>query len=194
MKLYLVQHGEAVSKAKDPERPLTPQGRQDVARVAAFARRAGVEIHQVWHSGKRRAEETAGILAQQLEPVGGMVAREGLGPNDHVEPVAELMKRETRSLMLVGHLPFMERLAGLLVGGDAERRCCVPGARSGFPGLDGPVERTAGPGSIGGTTWLGGHSAHVSEPGWRGGMRVDDGEYRTREEGQVVAMLYLRGR
>jgi phosphohistidine phosphatase len=122
MKLYLVQHGEAVSKAKDPERPLTPQGRQDVARVAAFARRAGVEIHQVWHSGKRRAEETAGILAQQLEPVGGMVAREGLGPNDHVEPVAELMKRETRSLMLVGHLPFMERLAGLLVGGDAERR------------------------------------------------------------------------
>ena len=34
MKLYLVQHGEAKSKAEDPQRPLTERGREDVARVA----------------------------------------------------------------------------------------------------------------------------------------------------------------
>ncbi len=35
MELYLVQHGEAKSKAEDPQRPLTQRGREDVARVAA---------------------------------------------------------------------------------------------------------------------------------------------------------------
>jgi phosphohistidine phosphatase SixA len=35
MKLYLFQHGEANSKAGDPQRPLTERGREGVMRVAA---------------------------------------------------------------------------------------------------------------------------------------------------------------
>ena len=35
MRLYLMQHGEAMSKAENPERPLNEQGRQNVANVAA---------------------------------------------------------------------------------------------------------------------------------------------------------------
>ena len=121
MKLYLVQHGEAVPKSEDPERPLTDQGRDDVTRVAAFARRAGVDVHQIRHSGKRRAKETAAILAQHLQPADGIVALPGLAPKDDVRRVAELLSRETRPLMFVGHRPFMDRLAGLLVAGDSER-------------------------------------------------------------------------
>ncbi len=121
MKLYLVQHGEAVPKSEDPERPLTPQGRDDVARMAAFVRRAGVEVHQVWHSGKCRAGETAAILAGQLQPPGGVAARPGLAPRDDVDPVAGLLSRETRPLLLVGHRPFLDRLVGLLVAGDPDR-------------------------------------------------------------------------
>ncbi len=118
MKLYLVQHGEAQPKSRDSERPLTEQGLGDVARVAAFARRGGVEVHQIRHSGKRRAEETAAVFARHLEPVDGMLALPGLAPMDDVRPVAELLSRETRSLMFVGHRPFMDRLVGLLVAGD----------------------------------------------------------------------------
>ena len=121
MKLYLVQHGEAKPKSQDPERPLTVQGQDDVARVASFARRAGVEIHQIRHSGKRRAEETAAILGEYLEPVDGVVAIEGLAPKGDVRRVAEFLGRETRPFMFVGHRPFMDRLAGLLVAGDEER-------------------------------------------------------------------------
>jgi phosphohistidine phosphatase len=121
MRVYLVQHGEAMPKSEDPARPLTAQGRNDVARVAAFARRAGVDIFQIRHSGKRRAEETAVILAEHLEPVHGVMVQAGLGPRDDVGPVAELLKRETQPLMLTGHLPFMDRLAGLLVAGDSQR-------------------------------------------------------------------------
>lgn len=121
MRLYLVQHGEARSKSEDPERPLTDRGRDGVARVAAFARRADVGIHQIRHSGKLRAGETATILAEHLEPPIGVVAIEGLAPRDDVRSIAEFLSRETRPLLLVGHLPFMERLAGLLLAGDEER-------------------------------------------------------------------------
>jgi phosphohistidine phosphatase len=121
MRLYLVQHGEAKPKEEDAERPLTDQGRDDVARVADFARRADVEIHQIRHSGKRRAAETAAILAEHLEPGGGAIVWPGLAPKDEVAPVAELLSRITQPLMLVGHRPFMDRLAGLLLAGDVNR-------------------------------------------------------------------------
>jgi phosphohistidine phosphatase len=121
MRLYLVQHGEARPKEEDPARPLTDQGRGDVARVADVARRAGVEVAQIRHSGKLRAEETAAILGEHLAPAGGVVSMPGLAPRDDVGRVAELLNRETRPLMLVGHQPFMGRLAGLLLAGDPER-------------------------------------------------------------------------
>ncbi len=121
MELYLVQHGEARPKAEDPNRPLTQQGREDVARVADFARSAGIQIYQIQHSGILRAEQTAEILAECLAPPGGLVAVPGLAPKGDVTRFAELLNREAKSLMLVGHQPFMARLAGLLVAGDAER-------------------------------------------------------------------------
>jgi phosphohistidine phosphatase len=121
MQLYLVQHGEAKSRAEDPERPLTGQGVDDVARQEVFAQRAGAGFYQIRHSGKRRAEEMAALLAEHLESAGGVVALRGLAPKDDVQPVAELLSRETRPPMFVGHRPFMERLTGLLVGRDCER-------------------------------------------------------------------------
>jgi len=118
MELYLVQHGEAKSEAEDPQRPLTNRGREEVQRMAAFAARAGLKVNQVRHSGKRRAEETASILAEHLSPAGGVQAVSGLAPMDDVRPIAQALPKETAPLMLVGHLPFMDRLAGLLVTGD----------------------------------------------------------------------------
>lgn len=135
MRLYLVQHGKAKPKAKDPGRSLSHRGRKDVATVAAFARSAGVEVHQIRHSGRRRAEETARILADSLEPEAGIVALPGLAPKDSVRPVAELLNRETRPLMFVGHRPFMDRLAGLLVAGD-EQCAVVRFQRGGIVCLD----------------------------------------------------------
>jgi phosphohistidine phosphatase len=119
--LYLVQHGEAKSKAEDPQRPLTQRGKEEVARVAAFAAGAGLQVGQIRHSGKRRAEETASLLADYLSPTEGVVAVSGLAPRDDVRPVAEALQGETQPVMLVGHLPFLDRLASLLVTGDAER-------------------------------------------------------------------------
>ena len=121
MERYLVQHGAAKSEDEDPERSLTEQGAADVERVAAFAARIGLEVHQIRHSGKRRAEQTALILDRHLSPSEGTVALSGLAPKDDVEPIADALKKETRPVMLVGHLPFLDRLTNLLVTGKAKR-------------------------------------------------------------------------
>jgi len=121
MELYLVQHGEAKSEAQDPQRSLTERGKEEVQRVAAFAAKAGLKVRQIRHSGKRRAEETASILAEHLSPAEGVLAVPGLAPMDDVRPIAQALQKETAPLMLVGHLPFMDRLAGLLVTGDPDR-------------------------------------------------------------------------
>lgn len=121
MRLYLVQHGAAKSKAEDPERPLTDAGVQSVERAARWASQVRVEVHEIRHSGKRRAAETAEIFARQLQPPGGVRAVSGLDPTDEVRPVAAALERETDALMLVGHLPFLERLAGQLVAADPDQ-------------------------------------------------------------------------
>lgn len=131
MKLYLVQHGEAEAKAlrEGEGRGLTKQGRRDVARVAAFVKRAGIDINHIRHSDKRRARETAEILAEQLSPPAGISLLPGLGPEDDPRRVAELVYRQTKPLLLVSHRPMLERLAGLLIAGDPDRPgvCFQPG-------------------------------------------------------------------
>ena len=68
MRLYLVQHGTAVPKDKDPERPLSKDGQTDVSRVASFLGRSGVHVARVLHSGKLRAQETALLLSEVVSP------------------------------------------------------------------------------------------------------------------------------
>lgn len=121
MRIYLVQHGEAKPKDADPTQPLTERGRQEAQRVAAFAKRLGLEVRQIRHSGKTRAEQTAVILGEALSPPDGVVTASGLAPLDDVQPVADALAREPQPVMLVGHLPFMAKLAALLVTGGPDR-------------------------------------------------------------------------
>jgi phosphohistidine phosphatase len=118
MDLYLVQHGEAKPEAEDPERSLTDRGADTVRRMASWAARVGVRVDQIRHSGKRRAGQTAVLLAERLSPAQGVIAAEGLKPNDDVRPAADALRAGHGPLMLVGHLPFLSRLAGHLVAGD----------------------------------------------------------------------------
>jgi phosphohistidine phosphatase len=122
MDLYLMQHGEATSEADNPERPLTEAGRAAVERVSARARAAGVQVVACVHSGKLRAEESARLFVGELGGTADVSAREGLGPKDAVAPTAQWLREVTEhdALAVVGHLPFLDRLASLLVAGDEE--------------------------------------------------------------------------
>ena len=118
MRLYLVQHGEAVAKEMDAERPLTPEGARAVEAVGAFLAGKGLDVPEVWHSGKTRAQQTAARLAERLAPNANVVLREGLAPKDDVGPVASVLATRDEDLMIVGHLPFLSKLASLLLTGS----------------------------------------------------------------------------
>lgn len=120
MRIYLVRHGKAAKEgyAVDEERPLTKRGRKDVELIAARLAGAKIELTQIRHSGLVRARETAEIFQQQLIPPGGMIQVAGLLWDDPVDQVARELRLEPEPVMLVGHNPFMERLAGALLTGD----------------------------------------------------------------------------
>ena len=120
MKLYLVQHGEALAKEADPERPLTPQGEHDLQHIAALLGRLGVLVGRVVHSGKLRARQSAEILAGVVTPGREPQAIPGIEPLDPVKPFARQVKEWCDDAVVVGHLPFLARLVAKLVGADPE--------------------------------------------------------------------------
>ena len=127
MRLYLVQHGEALPKERDPDRPLSGPGRADVERLVDFRAKRRVRARRVRHSGKTRAQQTAELLARALG--GACEGRSGRAPNDPTGDVAQEASGWTDDVVLVGHLPFMGRLAARLVAGRED-----PGVAAFRPG------------------------------------------------------------
>jgi phosphohistidine phosphatase len=120
MNLYLVQHGEPKPKDIDPERPLSERGRQDVMKVARFAaQNCRISISHIHDSGKLRARQTADILAAEFG-LPAPVVIDGLAPMDDPAIWTCRLDGLTDSIMLVGHLPHLARLAAALLGVDPE--------------------------------------------------------------------------
>ena len=120
MRLYLVQHAEAKPKEEDPERHLSERGQSDIRKVASFLSQKGLGVKKIFHSGKPRALQTAEALAEALKPE-VLDVSDGLAPLDEPSLWADRLNESEEDTMLVGHLPYMSRLAGILLGRDAER-------------------------------------------------------------------------
>ncbi|MBW1725261.1 MAG: phosphohistidine phosphatase SixA [Deltaproteobacteria bacterium] len=118
MALFLVQHGKSLPKEKDPNKGLSEGGIHETERIAQVAKGYGVHVSGIAHSGKTRARQTADIFASALRPEGGLQEISGLNPLDDVTAIAI---DSTEDRMLVGHLPFMERLTAYLITGSIER-------------------------------------------------------------------------
>jgi phosphohistidine phosphatase len=120
VKFYLVRHGDALSAAENPQRPLSPGGRSRVKQTARLALERSIQVSAIYHSGILRAKETAEILAEHIS-VATVAEFSGLLPEDDPSIMKAELDVANDSILLVGHLPFMSRLAGLLVNGDPER-------------------------------------------------------------------------
>ncbi len=120
MAIYLVQHGLSLPKDVDPDRGLSEAGASDVKRIAEVANGYGVPVSAVFHSGKKRARETAEIFASALSPEGGVSEMAGLKPMDDVKAFSKNLNPGSDH-MFVGHLPFMEKLTAYLTTGDDGR-------------------------------------------------------------------------
>ncbi len=121
MFLYLVQHAEAKPEEEDPARDLTDKGRLEIENVAHHLKRLNVQVRQIFHSGKTRAETTAKVLAWHLKPPAGVSEASGLAPLDDPEVWADRVAPLDEDILAVGHLPHLGKLAALLMTGDKER-------------------------------------------------------------------------
>jgi phosphohistidine phosphatase len=115
MMLYLVQHGEALAESIDQRKSLSPGGNRDMLALARTCAGFGVSAREILHSGKARAAQSADILAQALGIK--VTASAGLDPLDPVKPFAEQCAEWEESRIVVGHMPFLGRLATLLLAG-----------------------------------------------------------------------------
>jgi phosphohistidine phosphatase len=118
--IYLVHHGDAVGSDVDPMRPLSERGRAAMLLVADEAARRGVKPDAIWHSGKLRARQTAEAFWKVCHPFATLTAERALQPADPPEWIRDRFVGETRDLMLVGHMPHLERLVRLMTGVDEQ--------------------------------------------------------------------------
>ncbi len=114
MAIYLVQHGKSLPKDKDPQKGLSSEGISDVQRIAQVAANYRIPVSRIQHSGKKRALQTAEILAAELNPPEGIQAIKGINPLDDVEPFSRQIDMQSNT-MIVGHLPFLEKLVSYLI-------------------------------------------------------------------------------
>jgi phosphohistidine phosphatase len=119
--VYLVQHGAAKPEAEDPQRGLSEEGRRAVEKMADFLFTLHLSLDRIEHSEKLRARQTAEILTARLQPSEGIRKIAGIAPNDDIEPMRVRLEKESQNLMLVGHLPYLSRLAARLLGLGADR-------------------------------------------------------------------------
>ncbi len=121
MYLFLVQHGIPKSEKEDPARPLSEKGKVEVEAVGKALARLNLKIYQIFHSGKLRAIQTAEILEKYLKPEKGKVESEGLNPLDDISLWIQKIEKMDVSVMLVGHLPHLARLASMLLIGNPDK-------------------------------------------------------------------------
>ncbi len=116
MKLYLVQHGIALKEDVDPKKGLSREGKIQTLRVLAFLGAKGFNVDVLWHSNKQRAIDTAKVITDNIQ-VGEVSTRNDLSPLSEVGDLPLQITNLNKNLMIVSHLPFLNRLLSKLILG-----------------------------------------------------------------------------
>jgi len=119
MKLFLVQHGLSLSKDKDPEKGLSDIGKEETLRIADVAKHYAIPVAKIVHSGKKRARETAIAFQEALQTETDVEEIPGINPKDDVKAFADSID-SSANILVVGHLPFMEKLVSYLTTGSED--------------------------------------------------------------------------
>ncbi|HQO01926.1 MAG TPA: phosphohistidine phosphatase SixA [Spirochaetota bacterium] len=121
LRVFIIQHGDANPKDIDPERHLSEKGVNQAKRAAEFLKKLPFYPDIILHSEKARSIETAGVISFALGGV-RMDVRSTINPNDDIAGLLEelmALKGTGKSIMIVGHQPFLGKLVSALITGDA---------------------------------------------------------------------------
>jgi phosphohistidine phosphatase len=123
MKVYLVHHVDALSAEQDPQRHISPMGRDQADRLGVRLRALNVAPARILHSDKQWTIDTAQRIAAKL----GLEDRTAqtaypINTGDPVAPFVAEIARSGGDIMMCGHVDYLLRAASRLVCGDEERK------------------------------------------------------------------------
>jgi phosphohistidine phosphatase len=128
MDLYVLRHGRAGEHGDfedDRIRPLTREGRERSVSSGRGMRLLGIAPRVVLSSPLTRAEQTAALVAKELEGAPQVELTEVLSPGAGPEAVVRFLRaahHDAESVLVVGHEPDLGVLIGALVSGDGTAR------------------------------------------------------------------------
>lgn len=130
--LLLLRHAKSdwgEAGLADHERPLNPRGLRDAPRMGAWLRKQGWLPDELLSSPARRARQTLGLLAAEFD---GPAIAPRQDPRIYDATLSDLLAAladcRGQRVLLVGHNPGLEELAGHLLGSSAPREmptCCL---------------------------------------------------------------------
>lgn len=119
MKVYLVHHVDALSAAQDPQRHISPMGRDQADRLGNRWRAMGVYPVRILHSELQWSIDTAVRIAARLEASDKVTkAAYPINTGDPIAPFMAEIASAKGDIMMCGHVDYLLRSASKLVCGD----------------------------------------------------------------------------
>ena len=119
MRVTLIRHGDAITSSPlgDHGRPLSIEGRRQVAATGRALAEHEISPTRVWCSPFVRAVQTAELIVAPLDFEGIVEARDDLYPDSSTDSLVSALAglRPEESVIIVGHQPFMSTAASLLL-------------------------------------------------------------------------------
>lgn len=150
MNIYFIRHADALpinmhDIASDEERPLSDEGKAQVAALAGAIKRLDAPIDAILTSPLKRGQQAAVGLAEHLG-LKHLEVREcgALAPGGSSKKVAKLLRKtDAQHVLVVGHEPDLGRHTAFLIGG---KRARIEFAKGGMALIlsDDPVRRGTG--------------------------------------------------
>lgn len=118
MEIYLMQHGDYLTKDEDPEESLSPEGVKKLKSISQALKRINIKVDQIITSPKKRARETAEIVAHAVGSSSDKIIETSFvkpltPPQETIEYLEQFA--HLNSLLIVGHLPSLTRITSLLL-------------------------------------------------------------------------------
>src|SRR5438067_13920578 len=121
MKVYLVHHAHALTAEQDPQRHISPKGREQADRLGTRLRALGVRPKRILHSDKQWTIDTAERVAAKLGAEDRTAkAAYPINTGDPLAPfMAEIASTEGEGdIMMCGHFDYLTRAAAQLECGN----------------------------------------------------------------------------
>jgi phosphohistidine phosphatase len=124
--LFILRHGEAGNRMavvkQDFDRPLTPEGRAEMQKIAKSLKAVGLQTSHIYTSPLKRARETAEIAAEILK-IPRLEEWDELKPDGSKATLYRKLARldQNSRLILVGHEPYLSSMISEIIGTTGAR-------------------------------------------------------------------------